>query len=280
MLYEFSGLELPQLQTMKNLCDEGRILIILESVKRVLYSSFQLTYLPFSVELELLLSFCLYLLSQMLLNLLNLLLSFFFLRFLNWCVSACDCRIHHIFDRFSATARLPQFFLNFGSTLSGQRLWWVLFFLQGFQFWHKTSGFICHHELLDCWLDFPKILSFMDHINHRQINTFVFGLLLPCMLLQLLKVLRFPKIEEPSEFVQKFFEKELCINGHLAFDRKLLIQQQVFFLGDKIIFVLLPSCFEELSYVILKVFINWEVVIVESESWEESLKLFVILLVV
>jgi hypothetical protein len=106
----------------------------------------------------------------------------------------------------------------------------------------------------------------MDHINHRQINTFVFGLLLPCMLLQLLKVLRFPKIEEPSEFVQKFFEKELCINGHLAFDRKLLIQQQVFFLGDKIIFVLLPSCFEELSYVILKVFINWEVVIVESES--------------
>lgn len=83
MLYEFSRLELPQLQTMKNLCDEGRILIILESVERVLYSSFQLTYLPFSVEHKLLLSFCLYLLSQMLLNLLNLLLSFFFLRFLN-----------------------------------------------------------------------------------------------------------------------------------------------------------------------------------------------------
>ena len=83
MLYDLHGLELPQLQTMKNPCDEGRILIILESVEWVLYSSFQLTYLPLSVELELLLSFSLYLLCQMPLSLLNLLLSFFFLRFLN-----------------------------------------------------------------------------------------------------------------------------------------------------------------------------------------------------
>jgi hypothetical protein len=38
MLYDFSGLKLPQLQTVENLRDKGRKLIILESVERVLYA--------------------------------------------------------------------------------------------------------------------------------------------------------------------------------------------------------------------------------------------------
>ena len=86
------------------------------------------------------------------------------------------------------------------------------------------------------------------------------------MLLQLLKVLRFPKVEEPPELVQKLFEKELRVNSHLAFDGKLFVEHRVFGFGDEIVFVLLPSGFQELCDVILKVFVDWEVVIVESQS--------------
>ena len=83
MLYDFSGLKLPQLQTVENLRDKGRKLIILESVERVLYACIQLVDLPLSIELELLLSFSLYLLCQMLFSLLHFFKPFFFYRILN-----------------------------------------------------------------------------------------------------------------------------------------------------------------------------------------------------